>query len=822
MPSELARSRTRWATARPQKRASHVTYIAWFAEIGARDVDRVGGKNASLGELIRGLTASGIRVPDGFAVTADAYREFIAANELTRPIEKRLHAYRGSRATLASTGAAIRDLILSSRFPEHVAEAIADAYWVLTRSGGGESAGECADVAVRSSATAEDLAAASFAGQQDTFLHIRGRAQVLDACRQCYASMFNDRAIAYRGEHGFGDLDVALSVGVQRMVRSDLGSAGVMFSVDPETGFPHAVFISANWGLGESVVQGIADPDEFIVFKQLLDRAEYTPIIHKARGRKAQKMVYEAGATRSVPTSVVERESFVLTDADAAQLAQWAVAIEDYYGRPMDIEWARDGNTGELFIVQARPETVHGAREQRTLRTFTLKAPGKVLATGQAIGEAIVNGRVCRLNSPAEMDRFADGCILVTPVTDPDWVPIMRRAAAIITDHGGRTSHAAIVSRELGLCAVVGTGNATHMLADDMEITVSCAEGDEGRVYEGILPFGVEEHVLDEAPRTSTRIMLNVGDPGAAMRWWRLPSDGVGLARMEFIISNFIKVHPMALVHYPQLADDDARNRIAELIKGYTDPRAYFVETLARGIGRIAAVHYPNPVIVRMSDFKTNEYAELIGGRAFEPEEENPMLGWRGASRYYSPEYRDGFALECEAIRFVRERIGLTNVRIMIPFCRTLEEADRTLAELAVHGLERGAAGLEVYVMCEVPSNVILAEAFAERFDGFSIGSNDLTQLTLGVDRDSARLASHFREDDAAVRMLIERAIAGAHRAGRPIGLCGQAPSDQPMFAGFLVRAGIDSISVTPDSFFRVKEHVAKAEAREHPSSQRA
>jgi pyruvate,water dikinase len=669
---------------------------------------------------------------------------------------------------------------------------------------------------VRSSATAEDLPDASFAGQQETFLNVRGEKAVLDACRRCFASLFTDRAISYRQVKGFDHMKIALSVGVQRMVRSDLGGAGVLFTIDTETGFNNIVMINASWGLGENVVQGSVDPDEYQVFKPLLlaDRS-LQPIVERKRGEKKQKMVYTLDRdrpTRNVPTAVSEQLSYVLADEDILTLARWGCIIEDHYGQPMDIEWAKDGESGELFVVQARPETVQSRREAGAFRSYRMKSKGRRLVSGLSIGSAIVSGRVCLIENARDISRFVDGAVLVTSTTDPDWVPIMKRAAAIVTDHGGRTSHAAIVSRELGLPAVVGTGNATELLHSEQEITVSCAEGDEGFVYEGLADYVATDVDLRNIPATLTQIMLNMANPAAAFRWWQIPADGVGLARMEFVVSNSIKVHPMALVHYDALKDEDAKRTIAQLTRGYPNKSEYFVDHLARGLGRIAAAQHPKPVIVRMSDFKTNEYADLIGGSAFEPKEENPMLGFRGASRYYSPRYREGFALECQAIGRLREVMGFRNVVVMIPFCRSTEEADRVLDVMAENGLRRGENGLEIYVMCEIPSNVVLAKEFAKRFDGFSIGSNDLTQLTLGVDRDSEELSELFNEQDPAVKWMIRCVIEEAHKAGAKVGLCGQAPSDHPEFAEFLVECGIDSISVSPDSFVAVKEKVAASE----------
>ncbi|HZO80400.1 MAG TPA: phosphoenolpyruvate synthase [Candidatus Binataceae bacterium] len=791
---------------------SENNYVIWFSDEGSSDVRRLGGKNASLGEMTRNLRSQGIPVPPGFAVTAQAYWAFLDANNLRPEITSALADLKVRKLALPAAAGRIRDAIARGKFPPAMADAISAAYRKLCADAGIEGL----DVAVRSSATAEDLPEASFAGQQESFLNIRGNRSLLDAVRRCFASLFTDRAIVYRDNHGFDHMKVALSVGVQRMVHSDRGSAGVMFSIDTETGFPATVLINASWGLGEAVVQGMVEPDEYVVFKPLLDDQRLVPIIEKKLGAKAKKIVYGSGrrtTTKKIATPKDERSRFVLSDSDILTLARWAVAIEAHYGRPMDIEWAKDGDSGELFVVQARPETVQSRKEAGSLKTFVLKRKGDRLLSGLAIGDAIAVGAVCKLQSPSEIARFKDGAILVTRMTDPDWMPIMRRAAAIVTDHGGRTSHAAIVSRELGLPAIVGAGNATAVLESGREITVSCAEGDTGYVYDGAADFEVRDLALEEVARTRTRVMLNMANPAAATRWWRLPADGIGLARMEFIIGNIIKIHPMALVRFDQLAEAAARRQIERLTRGHADRTGYFIDTLASGIARIAASRYPAPVIVRMSDFKTNEYARLIGGRQFEPAEENPMLGWRGASRYYSEGYREGFALECRAIRQVRERIGLRNVVVMIPFCRTLEEADRTLQVMADNGLRRAEDGLQVYVMCEIPSNVILAEQFAQRFDGFSIGSNDLTQLTLGVDRDSAALAALFDERNDAVTRLIAEVIRGAHKLNRKVGLCGQAPSDHPEFARFLVQAGIDSISVSPDSFVRVKQHVAAAEA---------
>jgi len=788
------------------------TLVAPFDQLSRGDVARIGGKNASLGEMIRTLGGRGVRIPPGFATTAEAYWRFLDESGLREPIAAAIADWTTGRVALAQTGRKVRAAILAAPWPAANAAAITAAYRELCARIGKPNA----DVAVRSSATAEDLPDASFAGQQESFLNIRGEDALLEACRRCYASLFTDRAISYRQTKGFDHLKVALSIGVQQMVRSDLAGAGVMFSIDTETGFDKVVLINGAWGLGENVVQGAVDPDEHQVFKPLLEEPGKVPILEKRLGGKAQKMIYAEGRerpTRNVPTTPAEQAAFVLTDEEVLTLARWAVAIEDHYGCPMDMEWAKDGESGEIFIVQARPETVQSRLGAGALQRYKLVSKGPRLVTGLAIGDAVVAGKVCRIDSPREIDRFIDGAVLVTTATDPDWVPIMKRAAAIVTDHGGRTSHAAIVSRELGLPAIVGSGDATAVLQADQEVTVSCAEGDEGFVYAGRAEFEVEAQDSADIPETSTQIMLNLANPAAAFRWWRLPADGVGLARMEFVVSNHVKIHPMALVHYDAVQDPAVRKVIDELTAGYTDRTEYFVDRLSRGLSRIAAALHPKPVIVRMSDFKTNEYANLIGGAGFEPKEENPMLGFRGASRYYSPRYREGFALECLAIRRLRETIGLRNVIVMIPFCRTVAEGRRVLEVMAENGLERGKDGLEVYVMCEIPSNVILAEQFAGLFDGFSIGSNDLTQLTLGVDRDSGELAPLFDEQDPAVQWMIERVVLSAHGAGAKVGICGEAPSNHPEFAQFLVQLGIDSISVSPDSFVAVKKAVKAAES---------
>jgi pyruvate,water dikinase len=785
--------------------------IARLAALGRGDVPQFGGKNASLGELTARLVPLGIQVPDGFATSASIYRAFLGSAGIEPPMRQAIDAYRRGQGSLEETGATIRRLFLDASFPQALATPIRAAYRALSQRAGKADAA----VAVRSSATAEDLPDASFAGQQETFLNVVGETALLDACRLCFASLFTDRAIAYREAKGFDHVKVALSVGVQLMVRSDLAGSGVMFSIDTETGFPRAAVISAAWGLGETVVQGSVDPDSYTVFKPLLADPALCPVIDKRLGAKAEKLVYATGGSARTmlrKTGRRERERFVLDDAEVLQLARWAVLIEQHYGCPMDMEWAKDGETGAIFIVQARPETVQAHRAAGSMKSWRLAGKGEILATGAAIGEAIASGPACVIREPDEIARFRDGAILVATNTDPDWVPVMRRAAGIVTDHGGATSHAAIVSRELGVPAVVGTGDATSAIRDGQEITLSCAAGDRGLVYDGALPFEVEDIALDDLPSTRTRLMVNLASPAEAFRWWRLPAQGVGLARMEFIVSNLIRVHPMALVHPERVTSDRDRREIATLARGHASPSDYFVDTLARGIAKIAAVYHPHPCIVRLSDFKSNEYAHLIGGADFEPEEENPMLGFRGASRYYHERYREGFALECRALKRVREELGFTNVVAMVPFCRTPAEADRVLAEMAANGLERGGAGLEVYVMAEIPSNVVLAEEFAARFDGFSIGSNDLTQLLLGVDRDSDLLAPLFDERDPAVTRTIADLIRRAHARGAKVGICGQAPSNYPEFAAFLVEQGIESISLNPDSFVATLRRVAEAE----------
>lgn len=778
--------------------SGHQTFTRWFGELRSSDVADVGGKNASLGELISALAPEGIRVPDGFATTAGAYREFVRQNDLEDVIQTRIADYHAGRQSLASAAGDIRRRILQGTFPEEIATAIRDAYRQLSSRYGVDAA----DVAVRSSATAEDLPSASFAGQHESFLNITGEDALLHACRECYASMFSDRAISYRDAQGFDHLQVALSVGVQKMVRSDIGGAGVMFTLDTESGYPDVTVINASWGLGESVVKGLVTPDEIAVYVPFLDTPGRRPVISREIGAKLTRIIYSDtgdSPTETVETTTGERATFVLSDDEAILLARWGQAIEQHYGVEMDVEWARDGQDGNLYVVQARPETVASRRLTTSLKIYRLLGSGTVLVKGLAIGSAIATGQAQVIATADEIDRFRPGAILVTRQTDPDWVPIMKRAPGIITNEGGRTSHSAIVSRELGVPAIVGTGNATDVLHDGQDITLSCVTGSRGDVLDGIIDFEVSEIDLATIERPRTKAMVNMANPATAIRWWKLPTSGIGLARMEFIISNSIKIHPMALVRFDELEDQDAREKIARLTVGYADKTEYFVDKLALGIARLAAPHYPHPVIVRLSDFKTNEYAGLIGGTAFEPVESNPMLGWRGASRYYDERYQEGFALECRALVRGREEIGFDNVAVMIPFCRTVAEADRVLHEMARHGLERGRNGLDVYVMAEIPSNVILADEFGKRFDGFSIGSNDLTQLVLGVDRDSRDLEQLFDERNEAVKRMIRMLIPAAHAEGATVGICGEAPSNYPEFARFLVEAGIDSISLSPD-----------------------
>ena len=792
-------------------------WVKWFSEVGIEDVPLVGGKNASLGEMMRELGGLGVKVPDGYAVTAEAYRYFLEENGLFEKIRALIEDWRKTKDVeeLLEVSRKIRSLITAGRYPEDLEAEIREAYRELSRKSGVDEV----DVAVRSSATAEDLPTASFAGQQETYLMVHGEAEVLEAVKKAFASLFTARAISYREDMGFDHFKVALSVGVQRMVRSDLASSGVMFTLDTETGHRGFVYLTSIWGLGENIVQGRVVPDEFYVHKALLKEG-FRPLVYKKLGAKELTLVFdpETHRLKNVRTPKEKREAFSLSDDEVLKLAEWAMLIEEHYTKkrgtetPMDIEWAKDGITNELFVVQARPETVH-SQKKPVLRRYRLLEQGRVLVQGLAVGDKIAAGRVRVILDPDEMDRFQPGEVLVTRITDPDWEPIMKIAAAIVTDRGGRTSHAAIVSRELGIPAVVGTEVATQVLKTGQEVTVSAAEGEVGKVYEGRLKFEVEEIDPEKLPRPKTKIMLNVGNPEEALKNALLPSDGVGLLRMEFVFASWVGVHPLALIHFDRLPIR-VKRQVAEKTKGYDDKTFYFVDKLSQGIGLIAAAFWPRPVILRFSDFKTNEYAGLLGGELFEPKEENPMLGWRGASRYYHPDYKEGFLLEVAAVKRVREVFGLKNLKVMIPFCRTPEEGERVLEVMAEGGLARGEDGLEVYVMAEIPSNVWLVEAYARHFDGFSIGSNDLTQLTLGVDRDSERVAPLFDERNEAVKRAVARIIEGAHEAGRHVGICGQAPSDYPEFAAFLVEKGIDSISLNPDALLRTLLAVVEMEKK--------
>jgi pyruvate,water dikinase len=791
-------------------------YILPFSQISITDIPTVGGKNASLGEMTQALASQGIPVPGGFAVTAAAYRDTLESGGCFEQMQEILSGLdTHDVVSLKERGEKIRRLIRETELPDAVSTSICVAYRELCSEAGSEI-----EVAVRSSATAEDLPDASFAGQQETYLNIRGEQELLRACRRCFASLFTDRAISYRVDKGFDHFSVALSIGVQKMVRSDLASSGVMFSIDTETGFRNAVLITGIYGLGENIVQGKVNPDEFYVFKPTLETG-HKPIISKSLGTKRIKMIYdETGRNATVDVQVPrdEQERFVITDEEILTLARWACEIEEYYSErsgkftAMDIEWAKDGNSGELFIVQARPETVVSARNTGMLSQFRLLEKADPIACGRSVGKRIGCGPARVITTPREIEKFQPGEVLITETTDPDWEPIMKVASAIVTEHGGRTSHAAIVSRELGIPCVVGAPGALSRIPNGEDVTVSCAEGDEGHIYLGRLEY--EQTVVDisSLPTPKTKMMLNIGDPDNAFELSFLPNDGVGLARLEFIISSYIRIHPRALLEFDTLEDATAKREIASLTHGYEDRSQYFVDKLAEGAGRIAAAFYPKPVIVRLSDFKTNEYANLIGGQQFEPHEENPMIGWRGASRYYSEGYRAGFALECRAMKKIREEFGLTNLKLMIPFCRTVDEGRKVVAEMNSHGLVQGENGLEIFVMCELPSNVLLADQFLEIFDGFSIGSNDLTQLTLGLDRDSEVVSELFDERNEAVKNLVSLVVTATKKAGKYIGICGDAPSTYPEFAAFLVEAGIESMSLSPDAVLATYPIVAEAE----------
>ncbi|MBK9037645.1 MAG: phosphoenolpyruvate synthase [Bdellovibrionales bacterium] len=798
-------------------------FIKWFEEISIQDIPLVGGKNASLGEMFQRLTPQGINIPPGFAVTADAFSSLVAQSDISEKIYSMLSSLdTQDTSELAKVGHKIRAIIRNAGIPEEVAHEIRNAYAELChRTGVAEL-----DVAVRSSATAEDLPDASFAGQQESFLNVRGANDLITACLNCFASLFTDRAISYRSTKGFEHEKVRLSICVQQMVRSDLAASGVIFTLDTESGARNVVLINSAYGLGENVVGGRVDPDEFLVLKPLLRESgrnsEIVPILRRKLGLKQVRMVYSghgSRTTRNIEVSQRDRERLSINDEDVIKLAQWATAIERYYsslnGRetPMDIEWGKDGKTGALFILQARPETVHSQESGLQQSSHFLKERSAVLITGRAIGSKIGSGPVRIVNNVSELGEFQDGEVLVADMTDPDWEPIMKKASAIITNRGGRTCHAAIVSREHGVPCIVGTGTGTEALRLGQVVTVSCAEGDEGFVYDGRLLFEEEKVNWTSLERPRTKIMVNLGNPAQALKTSLLPVDGVGLARIEFIISEYVKIHPMALAHPEEITDPETREKIENLLGGHkNDPRQYFIDRLSEGVGLIAGAFYPRPVIVRFSDFKSNEYAGLLGGQKFEPIEENPMIGFRGASRYYNPRYRDGFALECYAINHLRQKVGLTNIKVMIPFCRSPEEGQRVLAEMKGHGLSQGKDGLEVYVMAELPSNILRGEEFGVIFDGFSIGSNDLTQMVLGVDRDSSVISHLFDERDPAVLKMLQMAIEVAKKSGRPIGICGQAPSDFPEISKLLVQSGINSISVTPDAVLKTIRVVLDAE----------
>lgn len=800
-----------------------MSLILWLNQISMKDIPLVGGKNASLGEMIRNLSSKGINIPDGFAVTANAYKYFINSNNLNEPIKKILSDLDKSNIEeLKKKGKKIRNLILSGKMPEDLQNAIIEAYSEMEKK-----YGKNVDVAVRSSATAEDLPDASFAGQQETYLNIQGAQNVIQAVKKCFASLFTDRAISYRIDKGFNHFSVYLSAAVQKMIRSDKAAAGVIFTIDTETGFKDVVYITGSWGLGEYVVKGVVNPDEFYVFKPTLKEG-YRAIISKKLGAKQQRLIYSddpSKPTRGVKTSSEERQKFILNDDEILTLAKWAVMIENHYGKPMDIEWAKDGDgvttgSGELFIVQARPETVHSLKRQNYYEIYELKSSANVLCTGLAVGSKIGQGNACLIRNPSEINLFKPGQVLVTDMTDPDWEPIMKIASAIVTNRGGRTCHAAIVSRELGIPCIVGAGNATEIIKPEQEITVDCSKGEEGYVLDGLIPFEVKKIDLTTLPETKTKIMMNVGIPEQSFAQGQIPNDGVGLARIEFIISSHIGVHPLALIEYLKLKEQSQHDhKIAKIVKEidlktpmYEHKPDFYVDKLAQGTAMIGAAFYPNDVIVRFSDFKTNEYANLIGGILYEPVESNPMLGWRGASRYYDPKFEPAFALECIAIKKVRDEMGLKNVKVMVPFCRTVEEGKKVIEVMEKYGLKQGHDGLDIYVMCEIPSNVILAEEFAKIFDGFSIGSNDLTQLTLGLDRDSALVSHIYNERNEAIKRLVKHVIEVAKKYGKKIGICGQAPSDFPEFAEFLVECGINSISLSPDTVLKTRLLVAEKE----------
>ncbi|GJO01080.1 phosphoenolpyruvate synthase [Mycobacterium marinum] len=793
---------------------SSFSYVRFFEEFGIEDVPLVGGKNASLGEMFQKLSQQGVRVPHGFATTADAYKHILDRAGAWDALHAELDDLDADDVTaLARKGKRAREIVYGAGLPEDLASEIVAAYRIMQ-----EEYGEDVSLAVRSSATAEDLPTASFAGQQETFLNIKGEESLLDACRRCFASLFTDRAIHYRVDQGFDHFKVALSIGIMKMVRSDLASSGVMFTLDTESGFNDVVFVTGAYGLGENVVQGAVDPDEFYVHKPTY-QAGHRAVLRRLIGDKAVKMVFVEGGTkqttRNIPTPKADRAHFCITDEDVLELAGYALAIEQHYGRPMDIEWAKDGLDGKLYIVQARPETAASQRSMTTVETYVLEGSGEqreILTEGRSVGEKVASGVVKRIDDLERLSDFKPGQVLVADTTTPDWEPVMKIAAAIVTNRGGRTCHAAIIARELGIPAVVGAGDATTNVPDGQLVTVSCVEGDTGRVYRGEVGFHVDRTEVADLARPRTEVMVNLGNPDLAFKTSFLPNDGVGLARMEFIVGEYIKVHPMALLHPDKVDDPEAHRTIERLTRGYSDGAEFFVQRLSEGIGTIAAAFWPKPVVVRMSDFKSNEYASLIGGSGFEPTESNPMIGFRGASRYAHPAYAEGFALECRAMQRVRDQMGLTNVVIMLPFVRRVAEADLVLETMAEHGLRRGENRLKVYAMCEIPNNVILIDQFAKRFDGFSIGSNDLTQLTLGVDRDSEIVAFDYDERDDGVKEMIRLAVEGCRRNGIHSGLCGQAPSDYPDMAEFLVRAGIDSVSLNPDVVVKTTRQILDLE----------
>lgn len=794
-------------------------YILFFDQIGIDAIGKVGGKNASLGEMYNQLNPIGISIPNGFAVTAEGYRLFRKMNHLEKPLKDLLFSLDTEHySNLSSIGEKARNLILAAAIPDEIRKEIYAAYQSLSEQCNSNNL----DVAVRSSATAEDLPTASFAGQMQSFLNINGTVQLLDAVHRCFVSLFTDRAIKYRHDMGFAALDIAISVGVQQMVRSDKASSGVAFTIDPDSGFENTIIINGCWGLGENIVQGTVTPDEWMVFKPTLENPDLNPILKRQCGRKEFTMIYAEKSESSsaentiinTDTSFEKQNQFSLTNKEVIQLSQWCSKIEKHYKKPMDIEWAKDGLNNQLYIVQARPETVHGKANKQVREIYKLKEKSTLLTQGIALGDKIASGKARILNSPQEGDLLQKGEIIVTDLTNPDWDPIMKRASAIITNKGGRTSHAAIVARELGTVAVVGCGDATSVIKNGQEITVSCAEGTAGNVYDGQLKWEIKEQDSSQLEMPKTAPMLILADPERAFELSHYPNQGVGLMRMEFAISNTIKIHPLALCEPEKITDEKIVTEIAALTKGYEDPKNYFIDKLAEAVAIVAAAFYPKEVIVRMSDFKSNEYANLIGGKYYEPDEENPMIGFRGASRYYSDFYRKGFALECEAMKKVRNEMGLHNVKLMIPFCRTVDEGENVLTEMSKNGLVQGINGLQVYVMIEIPSNVLMADEFAKLFDGFSIGSNDLTQLTLGLDRDSALVSYLFSEENPAVKSLIKETIRVAKRFEIKVGLCGQAPSDLPQFAQFLVNEGIDSISFNPDALIKGIENILEAEKK--------